>query len=390
MSHAIRHRGPDLDRAYGNGRAHFAFRRLSIIDLRAARSPSSAKTAAISPSTTARSTTTSELRDELISRGTVFRTRSEIETIVALYAAGASFINRLRGMFAFLLYDSETGVLMAGRDPFGIKPLYYRETADGYVFASEMKAYLFDSGYDGFKVDPALLQHYLTFQYVTEPDTLAGDIRILPKGSYMLCDGEHTEINAYHVRCSRRRRAPTPKKKLRLREAVENSVASHMLSGRAAGQLPFQRRRLGGYHGGRLQAVAGHQGVHRRLRRAWLLRAGGRRRHLRASRHRPRQAGMHAAGLHRQLRKVIYHLDSPVGDPSVVAIYLISQEAARHVKVILSGEGATSCSAATASTPPRRPATGWGGCRSASKRRWPRSRARCRRRSRAAASCCAG
>ncbi|MFR5865673.1 MAG: hypothetical protein ACLUFV_11290 [Acutalibacteraceae bacterium] len=59
MSHAIRHRGPDLDRAYGDGRAHFAFRRLSIIDLRAARSPSSAKTAAISPSTTAKSTTTS-------------------------------------------------------------------------------------------------------------------------------------------------------------------------------------------------------------------------------------------------------------------------------------------------------------------------------------------
>lgn len=133
-------------------------------------------------------------------------------------------------MFAFLIYDNKTGVLMAGRDPFGIKPLYYRETADGYVFASEMKAFLFDSGYDGFKVDPTLLQHYLTFQYVTEPDTITGDIRILPKGSYMLCDGEHTETECYYRPVFAPAKGSYAEKKLRLREAVERSVESHMLS----------------------------------------------------------------------------------------------------------------------------------------------------------------
>ena len=281
-----------------------------------------------------------ELRDELISRGTVFRTRSEIETIVALYAAyGASFINRLRGMFAFLLYDSETGVLMAGRDPFGIKPLYYRETADGYVFASEMKAYLFDSGYDGFKVDPALLQHYLTFQYVTEPDTLAGDIRILPKGSYMLCDGEHTEINAYYRPVFAPAKGSYAEKKLRLREAVENSVASHMLS-----DVPLGSFLSSGVDSAVITAVASKlsPGIkaftvgfdvpgYSELEDAAAISAHLDIDHVKLA--------CTLQDFTDSYEKVIYHLDSPVGDPSVVAIYLISQEAARHVKVILSGEG---------------------------------------------------
>ncbi|MFR5865674.1 MAG: asparagine synthase-related protein [Acutalibacteraceae bacterium] len=205
----------------------------------------------------------------------------------------------------------------------------------------------------------------------------------------MLFDGEHTEINAYYRPVFAPAKGSYAEKKLRLREAVENSVASHMLS-----DVPLGSFLSSGVDSAVItavaSAVAGHQGVHRRLRRAWLFRAGGRRRHLRASRHRPRQAGLHAAGLHRQLRKVIYHLDSPVGDPSVVAIYLISQEAARHVKVILSGEGSDELFGGYRQYATAPACDRLGGCRAASKRRWPRSRARCRRRSRAAASCCAG
>lgn len=340
MSHAIRHRGPDLDRAYGDGRAHFAFRRLSIIDLEGGSQPFVSEDGRYFAVYNGEVYNYLELRDELISRGTVFRTRSEIETIVALYAAyGASFINRLRGMFAFLLYDSETGVLMAGRDPFGIKPLYYRETADGYVFASEMKAYLFDSGYDGFKVDPALLQHYLTFQYVTEPDTLTGDIRILPKGSYMLCDGEHTEINAYYRPVFAPAKGSYAEKKLRLREAVENSVASHMLS-----DVPLGSFLSSGVDSAVITAVASKlsPGIkaftvgfdvpgYSELEDAAAISAHLDIDHVKLA--------CTLQDFTDSYEKVIYHLDSPVGDPSVVAIYLISQEAARHVKVILSGEG---------------------------------------------------
>lgn len=340
MSHAIRHRGPDLDRAYGEGRAYFAFRRLSIIDLEGGAQPFVSDDGRYFAVYNGEVYNYLELREELVSRGVAFRTRSEIETLVALYENhGPSFINRLRGMFAFLIYDNKTGVLMAGRDPFGIKPLYYRETADGYVFASEMKAFLFDSGYDGFKVDPTLLQHYLTFQYVTEPDTITGDIRILPKGSYMLCDGEHTETECYYRPVFAPAKGSYAEKKLRLREAVERSVESHMLS-----DVPLGSFLSSGVDSAVITAVASKlsPGIkaftvgfdvpgYSELEDAAAISA-----HLDID-HIKLQCTL--KDFTDSYEKVIYHLDSPVGDPSVVAIYLISQEAARHVKVILSGEG---------------------------------------------------
>lgn len=340
MSHAIRHRGPDLDRAYGEGRAYFAFRRLSIIDLEGGAQPFVSDDGRYFAVYNGEVYNYLELREELVSRGVAFRTRSEIETLVALYENhGPSFINRLRGMFAFLIYDNKTGVLMAGRDPFGIKPLYYRETADGHVFASEMKAFLFDSGYDGFKVDPTLLQHYLTFQYVTEPDTITGDIRILPKGSYMLCDGEHTETECYYRPVFAPAKGSYAEKKLRLREAVERSVESHMLS-----DVPLGSFLSSGVDSAVITAVASKlsPGIkaftvgfdvpgYSELGDAAAISA-----HLDID-HIKLQCTL--KDFTDSYEKVIYHLDSPVGDPSVVAIYLISQEAARHVKVILSGEG---------------------------------------------------
>ena len=340
MSHAIRHRGPDLDRAYGEGRAYFAFRRLSIIDLEGGAQPFVSDDGRYFAVYNGEVYNYLELREELVSRGVAFRTRSEIETLVALYENhGPSFINRLRGMFAFLIYDNKTGVLMAGRDPFGIKPLYYRETADGHVFASEMKAFLFDSGYDGFKVDPTLLQHYLTFQYVTEPDTINGDIRILPKGSYMLCDGEHTETECYYRPVFAPAKGSYAEKKLRLREAVERSVESHMLS-----DVPLGSFLSSGVDSAVITAVASKlsPGIkaftvgfdvpgYSELEDAAAISA-----HLDID-HIKLQCTL--KDFTDSYEKVIYHLDSPVGDPSVVAIYLISQEAARQVKVILSGEG---------------------------------------------------
>ena len=340
MSHAIRHRGPDLDRAYGEGRAYFAFRRLSIIDLEGGAQPFVSDDGRYFAVYNGEEYNYLELREELVSRGVAFRTRSEIETLVALYENhGPSFINRLRGMFAFLIYDNKTGVLMAGRDPFGIKPLYYRETADGHVFASEMKAFLFDSGYDGFKVDPTLLQHYLTFQYVTEPDTITGDIRILPKGSYMLCDGEHTETECYYRPVFAPAKGSYAEKKLRLREAVERSVESHMLS-----DVPLGSFLSSGVDSAVITAFASKlsPGIkaftvgfdvpgYSELEDAAAISA-----HLDID-HIKLQCTL--KDFTDSYEKVIYHLDSPVGDPSVVAIYLISQEAARHVKVILSGEG---------------------------------------------------
>ncbi|PKM62892.1 MAG: asparagine synthetase B, partial [Firmicutes bacterium HGW-Firmicutes-21] len=125
MSFAIRHRGPDLDRVYENDKLLLAFRRLSIIDLEGGDQPFISEDDRFSCVYNGEIYNYLELKDELEQKGHLFKTNSEVEVMVRLYSLyGAGFISRLRGMFAFIIYDKENDMLMAGRDPFGIKPLY--------------------------------------------------------------------------------------------------------------------------------------------------------------------------------------------------------------------------------------------------------------------------
>lgn len=340
MSSLISHRGPDSDKCLFLKNAGFGFRRLSIIDLEGGEQPY------VSPDGRYVAVYNGEiynylvLRDELIKSGEKFTTRSEIEVMVRLYSIyGASFINRLRGMFSFLIYDNLKNTIMAGRDPFGIKPLYYRESKDGVIFSSEMKAYLADSSYDGFKVDKTLLQHYMTFQYVTEPDTISGDIKILPAGHYMTV-GKTTDTTCYYKSVfSPNKSLKYDEKKKALREAVEKSVEAHLLS-----DVPVGAFLSSGVDSAIVTAIASkiQPGIkaftigfdvkgYSELEDAEQIS-----KHLHIN-HIKLQCNI--KDFTDNYERVIYHLDSPVADPSVVAIYLISKEAAKHVKVVLTGEG---------------------------------------------------
>lgn len=344
MSFAIRHRGPDLDKAYVSEKLVFAFRRLSIIDLEGGSQPFISENGRFSCVYNGEVYNYLELKAELEQKGHQFATNSEVEVMVKMYSLyGAGFISRLRGMFAFMIYDKENDVIMAGRDPFGIKPLYYRKDADGIVFCSEMKGFFFEPGYTGFGVSKTLLQHYLTFQYVSEPDTMSGDISILPKGSYLLYDGKDdgkTDILSYYKPIFSQNKSSTyAQKKAKLREAIESSVQYHMLADVAVGSFLSS-----GVDSAIITAIASKivPGIkaftvgfdvkgYSEIEDATAISS-----HLDIE-HIKLQCTL--KDFTDNYEKVIYHLDSPVADPSVVAIYLISQEAAKHVKVILSGEG---------------------------------------------------
>lgn len=344
MSFAIRHRGPDLDKVYDNEKVIFAFRRLSIIDLEGGIQPFVSEDDRFSCVYNGEIYNYLELKSELEQKGHIFTTNSEVEVMVKLYSLyGADFISRLRGMFAFLIYDKENDVLMAGRDPFGIKPLYYRKDNDGIVFCSEMKGFFFDSDYKGFVVDKTLLQHYMTYQYVTEPDTINGNISILPKGSYMLYNGKENgkiDILSYYKSIfSPNKNISYDQKKIKLREAIESSVRYHMLS-----DVPLGSFLSSGIDSAVITAIASKiaPGIkaftvgfdvkgYSELEDATAISS-----HLNID-HIKLQCTL--KDFTDNYEKVIYHLDSPLADPSVVAIYLISREAAKHVKVILSGEG---------------------------------------------------
>jgi len=341
MSRCISHRGPDDSGLFQGERAVFGFRRLSIIDLAGGAQPYTEKSGRYTVVYNGEIYNYLELKAQLEAEGQHFDGNSEVEVILRLYSLyGADFVEKLRGMFAFLIYDSKDHSLLAARDPFGIKPLYYRQTDNGIVFSGELKAYRYDSGYNGFKVDKTMAQHYLTFQYVTEPDTITGDIHILPKGSYMLCRGKQTDTRCYWRPVFRpNMQTGYAAKQKRLREAVEDSVAHHMLS-----DVPLGSFLSSGIDSAVITAVAAklQPGIkaftvgfnvrgYSEIADAAAISSHLDINHIKLE--------CTIDDFVKNYEKTIYHLDGPVGDPSVVAIYLISREAARHVKVVLSGEG---------------------------------------------------
>ena len=231
MSVAIRHRGPDEDMIEIQGNMGFAFRRLSIIDLALGSQPYTYMdryTAVYNGEIY----NYRELKEPLKEKGYDFKTNSEIEVLLTLYHdEGAEFIKKLRGMFAFLIYDKETNKIMGGRDSFGIKPFYYRQTKESVTVCSEMKGYLFDPAFNGFNVNKSNLQHYFTYQYVPEPNTMSDDIKILEAGHYFECENPaEIKITKYKDNCFAPDNNPYDEKLKRVRDVIESSVKYHMIS----------------------------------------------------------------------------------------------------------------------------------------------------------------
>ena len=343
MSETIKHRGPDDSQMIRTDNCCMAFRRLSIIDLEKGVQPFTDKTGRYTGIFNGEIYNYLELRDGLMKQGEVFDTRSEIETILALYKRdGEKFIKELRGMFAIVILDREENSLFFGRDPFGIKPFYYRQREDGVVFSSEFKAFRHDPDMkDGYTVDHTALQNYLSFQYVPEPDTMCPDIKVLPAGHYakVMCGETLNPVRYVDYRFEPRPDISFDEKEKNLRRALENSIQAHMLS-----DVPVGSFLSSGIDSAVITAVASKlcPGI-----KAFTISFGVKNysemddaseiaKHLDID-HIKRVATFE--DFVNAYEKVIYHLDSPVADPSTVAIYLICEEAAKHVKVVLSGEG---------------------------------------------------
>jgi len=342
MSQSIRHRGPDDCKTHFAENYAFAFRRLSIIDLEAGVQPFSMFDGKYIGTFNGEIYNYLELREDLKKKGYSFSTRSEIETILTLYHdEGPEFIKKLRGMFAIVICDNEKNSMFFGRDPFGIKPFYYRVGKEGVSFSSEFKAFMFDSEMKEYSIDEAALQSFFTFQYVTEPDTISPDIKILPAGSYAVVDSslEVKPVTYFDNRFTPNKKISFDEKEKRLRDAVMKSVEYHMLS-----DVPLGSFLSSGIDSAVITAVAAKlcPGI-----KAFTVAFGVKEyseieNATGISSHLDIDHIKLVAGLDDFLanyEKVIYHLDSPMADPSTVAIYLICKEAARHVKVVLSGEG---------------------------------------------------
>ncbi len=341
MSQAIRFRGPDENSLVVENDIAFAFRRLSIIDLSGGSQPKESDDQKLSGVFNGEIYNYRELKETLKEES--FETASELEIMLKLYRKhGTEFVSMLRGMFAIAFHNREEKTLLLARDPFGIKPLYYRITNRGITFASEAKAFLFDPEYQSFRTKDELVQHYFSYQYMPTKDFSDG-LSILPAGHFLFFDGKTGEckIERYFDPMFRPLREKSyEEKKAELREVLTESVRYHMIS-----DVPVGTFLSSGIDSAIITALSSkiNPGI-----KAFTVAFGVKEyseiddasaitRHLDVEHI---KVIRDVEDFKAAFEKVVWALDFPVADPSTVAIYLVCQEAARHLKVVLSGEGA--------------------------------------------------
>lgn len=199
MNHAIRHRGPDGSSDYIDGNMGLTHRRLAIIDLSSnASQPMASECGRYVIAYNGEVYNFRELRRELQAAGVTFRSHSDTEVVLAALSLwGTEALNRLNGMFAFALWDRQERKLLLARDRYGIKPLYYAETAGYFIFGSEIKALLAHGDLQA-AIDPAGMAEYLGFQNFFTNRTLFRQVRMLPAGCALhITAGQSVRIDRY-------------------------------------------------------------------------------------------------------------------------------------------------------------------------------------------------
>ncbi len=188
MTDSLYHRGPDDEGFYMNENVGLGFRRLSIIDLNTGNQPLSNEDGRFWIVFNGEIYNYLELRTDLLSKGHVFKTKTDTETIVHLYEQyGVECLQYLQGMFAFAIWDNQKKQLFVARDRFGIKPFYYALTQNGFVFGSEIKA-ITKSGIVNKTFDFSALDSYFAYGYITSDKSIYSEIKKLSPANYAILD----------------------------------------------------------------------------------------------------------------------------------------------------------------------------------------------------------
>jgi asparagine synthase (glutamine-hydrolysing) len=197
MCNAIAHRGPDDWGTFVEGGVGLGMRRLSIVDLAGGHQPMSNEDGSVIVVFNGEIYNFPSLHDEIVAKGHRFKTRCDTEALVHLYEEyGEGMVARLRGMFAFAIWDRTRRRLLVARDHFGQKPLFYTERAGQLTFASEIKALLADDPSLA-ELSPHALDQYLTMRFVHAPETFFSRVRALPPAHYMVWEQGKARIERY-------------------------------------------------------------------------------------------------------------------------------------------------------------------------------------------------
>jgi asparagine synthase (glutamine-hydrolysing) len=233
MCRTIAHRGPDDEGVFLDGSVGLGIRRLSIIDPVGGRQPIASENGAVVVVFNGEIYNHRQLRDELMARGHTFATRSDTEVLVHGYEEfGNDFVRRLRGMFAFALWDARREHLFAAVDRFGMKPLYWGHSSKGLVFGSELSSVL-ASGFVPRELDKQSLSEYFALGYVPAPASILVDVHKLLPGTWLRwARGSDTIIERYWQPPMAEGRDDSDPRELQamVLGALRDAVRSHVVS----------------------------------------------------------------------------------------------------------------------------------------------------------------
>ena len=350
MIDVIRHRGPDdegffvADVSRGRDRVALGHCRLAIIDLAGGRQPMASADGAQVLTFNGEIYNYRDLRRELSAAGHSFRTMSDTEVVLEAYRRwGTACLSRLRGMFAFALWDASCNSLFLARDRFGKKPLFYLADPGVFAFASEIKALLELPGVER-RLSPAALARYLEYRYVPGPDTLFSGISKLPPGHFGLWQGGRLGVTRYYVPPDAMARSDEPRSGDVIGDFL--SLLDEAVQLRMISDVPFGAFLSGGLDSSSVVALMSRHSVHPiktfsvgfvESRYSELAYAGEVARHFATDHH---EITVDAAAVMTTLPRMTRFRDAPVGEPADIPMYKLSEAAAEKVKMVLTGEGA--------------------------------------------------
>lgn len=340
MADRIYHRGPDDEGFFQDEFVSMGFRRLSIIDLDHGRQPLSNQEETLILTFNGEIYNYQSLRKELQELGYVFQTEVDSEVLVHGYAAwGTELLQKIRGMFAFVIYDRKAQKLFGARDHFGIKPMYYYKKDNTFLWGSEIKAFY---GHPNFKpvLNEALLPTHFSFEYIPTDETLFEHVFKLNPGHYFEYQADTLSIHRYY------KFRFEPEADMTLEEATEEikavvteSVQKHMIADVEVGSF-LSSGIDSSYILNEAAKLTDVQSFSLGFDDPKISELPWAEQFAKEIGQKNTPIVIDDEDFFGAIPKVMYYMDEPLSNPSAIQLYFLSQETSKHVKVALSGEGA--------------------------------------------------
>ncbi len=336
MADLIKHRGPDSDGYYTDDDIALGFRRLSIIDLEGGTQPIYNEEKDKLIFFNGEIYNYKYLKEDLIEKGHKFSTNTDTEVVLHGYEEyKEDFLLMLRGMFAFVIYDLKTKELFGARDFYGIKPLYYAQMKDSFMFGSEIKSFL---GHPKFKkeLNRDMLEQYLTFQYSVGSDTFFKNVYKLIPGHYFKYKNGKLDIKRYYeIKFEPNNERTLEEWEKGIREVIDDSIEAHKVSDVEVGSFLSS--------GVDSSLIATLSNVDKTFTVGY-----SNKKYSEIDYAKDLSKKINVTNISKEITKeeyfekfpmIEYYFDEPLADPSAVALYFVANIASQHVKVALSGEG---------------------------------------------------